>query len=200
MSNATHGTVVREVIASTASGDQVMSALPGLVRRLLDEDAWREFPAPGVAELVRHQTFTEFISDAPPRGLGGRASQLVALCGKDDELADRVRTLLLGEVRVIAVHGNGPGRGHTEKRDCDTKSFGAGTDTSEYVVARLKRDDPDLAEQVIRGEVTPNAAARAKGWRKPRIILSSPEKTAESIRKHMPAEARQALARLLMED
>jgi hypothetical protein len=68
------------------------------------------------------------------------------------------------------------------------------------LVARLKRDDPELAERVVKGELTANAAARQKGWRKPRILVSSPERTAESLRKHMPAEARQALARLFLED
>lgn len=33
----------------------------------------------------------------------------------------------------------------------------------------MKRDDPDMAERVLDGELNPNAAARSKGWTKPRI-------------------------------
>ena len=194
MTIATNGTVVREVISSTASGDQVMSALPGLVRRLIDEQAWREFPAPGLSDVVRHERFSEFISDSPPRGLGGRDSQLLALCGKDQQLADEVRRLLYEEIPAAApvIHA-GPGRGKTLRA---TKGF---EDTADRVVARLKRDDPDLAAKVVRGEVTPNAAAREKGWRKPRIILSTPERVAASLRKWMPREALARLAELLSE-
>jgi hypothetical protein len=35
-----------EVISSTDTGAQVMGALPGLVRRLLDEKAWMDFTTP----------------------------------------------------------------------------------------------------------------------------------------------------------
>ena len=37
--------------------------------------------------------------------------------------------------------------------------------TSDSILARLKRDNPDLAQQVINGEITANAAARIMGWR-----------------------------------
>jgi hypothetical protein len=92
----------------------------------------------------------------------------------------------------------GPHRGSTvterNTRVRDTNSSITQGDNSEYVVSRLKRDDPALAERVVRGEVTPNAAAREKGWRKPRIVLSSPERIADSLSKYMPKEA---LARLV---
>jgi len=55
------------------------------------------------------------------------------------------------------------------------------SETVERTIRRLKRDDPDLAKQVIAGEVTANAAAREKGWRKPRIVLSTPERVATSL-------------------
>ena len=40
------------------------------------------------------------------------------------------------------------------------------SETKDRTLARLRRDDPDLATQVERGELTANAAAVAKGWRK----------------------------------
>lgn len=55
-------------------------------------------------------------------------------------------------------------------------------------IARLKRDDEVLAQKVIRGEITPNAAARQKGWRKPRIVLSTPDRVAVSLLKYMSAD------------
>jgi hypothetical protein len=47
--------------------------------------------------------------------------------------------------------------------------------------SRLKRDDPDLADAVVRGDVTADAAARQKGWRPPRIELRDPTVVAARI-------------------
>lgn len=41
-----------------------------------------------------------------------------------------------------------------------------GTGQRAYTLARLRRDDPDLALRVEAGEISANAAAVSKGWRK----------------------------------
>jgi hypothetical protein len=46
----------------------------------------------------------------------------------------------------------------------------------------------DLADAVVRGEVTANAAARQKGWRPPRIELRDPTVVAARIREHFSRE------------
>jgi hypothetical protein len=86
------------------------------------------------------------------------------------------------------------GRPHNDSATIIMPERGATTDN---LVARLKRDDPGLAERVIRGEITPHAAARAKGWRHPRIIISTPERTAANLRKHLTVEQCAELAWLL---
>ncbi|MFZ1176906.1 MAG: hypothetical protein WAO15_11690 [Mycobacterium sp.] len=58
-------------------------------------------------------------------------------------------------------------------------------DSREYVIVRLERDDPDLATQVKRGEITATAASRAKGWKKPQITLSNPAAIARALRRHL---------------
>lgn len=59
---------------------------------------------------------------------------------------------------------------------------------ADAVIARLKRDDPAMADRVVSGELSPNAAARQKGWRYPRILVTSPESVAKSLRKHLSHE------------
>ena len=200
---AAHGsTIVREVISSTSNGADVMSALPGLVQQLLDDEAWREFTIPG-GQTVRHKSFGAFVRADPPKGLGGRKGQLVALCGADELLAGRVRSMLYAETPPAAAPGEiggGHARVYDIKSDPPPKSPSSRPDSAEYVVSRLKRDDPELAEKVVRGEITPNAAAREKGWRKPRIALSTPERVAASLRKWMPRESLKRLAELLAQD
>ena len=56
------------------------------------------------------------------------------------------------------------------------------------ILARLKRDDPDMAQQVVNGELSANAAARIKGWRKPRILVTSPTSVAHRLREHFTAD------------
>lgn len=196
-----HWTVVREVISSTTTGADVMSALPGLVRRLLDEDAWREYAAPGVSGVVVHETFTSFLTSAAPRGLNGRRDQLVALCGRDEELKQRVQGLLDGEVDPLPSPGGDrrsadfQGSDTTSKRSIEPAGRGA-----KYVVARLKRDRPDLAERVVSGELTANAAARQAGIRKPRVVLTSPESIAAALRRHLGPDDIAHLIRLLLNE
>lgn len=197
MSARGHWTVVREVISSTTTGVDVMSALPGLVERLLDEEAWREFDAPPPIGHVEYTSFRKFV-EAKPAGLGSRLDQLKALCGDRKDLAERVQQQYDEEIEPLASHGGNRRSKEFQADQINLKPQG-GTSRS-YVIARLERDDPELAKQVKRGELSAAAAARRKGWRKPSILISTPERTAESLRKHMPAEARQALARLLLEE
>lgn len=66
-----------------------------------------------------------------------------------------------------------------------------------YTVRRLKRDRPDLAERVIAGELSPNAAAIEAGIRRPtmQIPTDDPIRAAEAIRRRLGDEFLQALAR-----
>lgn len=189
--------VVREVISSIHSGADVMSAMPGLVRRLLDEDAWRDFTAPNPVGHVHHERFSDFVAAEPPRGLGGRSSQLLALCGSDRDLSRRIQSLLQEEIKPAApaIHA-GPGRGNKTERT----TLGLRSETAERHIRRLKRDDPELADRVVNGELSPYAAARQKGWKPPRIQVTTPERTATHLRKHMTPEALSRLVELLAEE
>jgi hypothetical protein len=157
--------------------------------------------------------FRDFVEARAPFGLGYDPDQLPKVLAlrhphesvpeiayRMASMREQVRSLLLAEIPVSAPHGDGPGRGHADKRERGTNSFIPRSDQAERVVSRLKRDDPELAEKVVRGEVTPNAAAREKGWRKPRIVLSSPERIAASLRRYMPREAIVRLAELLTKE
>lgn len=65
-----------------------------------------------------------------------------------------------------------------------------------YTISRLKRDRPDLAEKVIEGEISANAAAIQAGFRKPSITLPvDPAAAVRLIVKHFRGEALDALIR-----
>ncbi|MGH3548227.1 MAG: hypothetical protein ACRDQU_08960 [Pseudonocardiaceae bacterium] len=88
-------------------------------------------------------------------------------------LRDEVERLLGEDIPAVGPHGGK--RTPTQVRGTNLLPR---SDTSGYIAARLKRDDPELATRVVNGKITPNAAARAKGWRKPRIVVSNPKSVA----------------------
>ena len=162
--------------------------------------------------------FREFVNDRTA-GLGYDPDQLpkvLAIQHPHESVPDvayrmasmrgKVVTLLLAEIPETLPVGT-PGLSAVDAgqdlnvRDTHIKPLTSrNADTSRRVVARLKRDDPELAEKVVNGEVTPNAAAREMGWRKPRIVLSTPERVAASLRKWMPRESLKRLAELLTQE
>ena len=74
---------------------------------------------------------------------------LRALCNARKQRA--VRRLIREGIEPVAGHGGDGGSG---VRDTNSEQ-----DNATYVVARLKRDDPALAQQVIDGKISANAAA-----------------------------------------
>lgn len=141
--------------------------------------------------------FTAFVEAKSPFGLGYPVAQLRRLLELQHpheeqgvaSVAARMATMrqqvrqLLGEAIEPALSNGGDRRsenlqlsGTQVKRDAAA------------ITARLKRDNPALADQVVRGEVSANAAAREMGWRHPRIVVSSPDRVAEALRRTMPAE------------
>ena len=75
--------------------------------------------------------------------------------GLFDEVRSKVARLLGEDVPVANANGRPPGnlRGTKVKE----------SDTSDTILSRLKRDDPDMARRVIAGELTANAAAIEAG-------------------------------------
>ena len=127
-----------------------------------------------------------------PRGLNMSVAQMWAAA----KLAGPETVLLLKRLRFEEVD-EAPDRppGRPPKNVCTADIKGQPRhNTVDSVVARLKRDDPGLAEEVRSGEVSADAAARAKGWRKPRIVLAKQETVANALIEHMPRDALRYIA------
>ena len=205
MSTATHWTVVREVISATDTGAQVMGALPGLVRRLRDEEAWREFATPD-GRVHHYDDFAEFVQAEPPKGLGGRVTPLIALCGSDKDLAEwvgrearvaeRVRGLDGKTINAADNHSPEPGRDIiTTRSDTD------GGTSADYLTRRIVRDYPEIAERMKAGEFRSVRAAALEAGIVAQTLsvrVTDPASVARSLRKHMTPEQIAQLVALLM--
>lgn len=106
-----------------------------------------------------------------------------------DAMRSEVERLLREEIQPAAPVG------HPDKES--TTLNGSRRRDAAATTARLKRDDPELAEKVVSGEISAYAAARTKGWKPPRIQVTTPERTAAHLRQHMKPDDIVTLARLL---
>ena len=144
-----------------------------LLRRVSETRAWEEeFPS-----------FRAYMTGRESDGgldMNETAFLTIAELGGEVKLA---RKLLYDKSEKAPEPGE-IGRG----RERTTLSIGPRTETVEREIRRLKRDDPELAERVISGEVSAYAAARTKGWRRPRIVLSTPDRIARSLHKHLSVD------------
>src|SRR5690606_38754229 len=50
-------------------GGAALENVPGLLKRILREEAWREFQ-PKIGPVVRHERFADFVTTPPVQGLG----------------------------------------------------------------------------------------------------------------------------------
>jgi hypothetical protein len=129
------------------------------LRRIVHKQMWREFLEPTMG-ILRHETFTQYVTDfleLDPKSLP------YVIEGTDNmEFADEVRTILRREEPKLNGHG-GARTPATEQDSGTTLLQERGTS---YNVRRLKRDRPDLYQQVIDGTLTPNAAAIQAGFRR----------------------------------
>jgi hypothetical protein len=173
------GSLVDALSSALDRGNHGLENVPGLLKRILADELWREFET-ARGEHVIHERFETFVSEPPLRGLGADIPLIDRIVGTSDP--DLLRML-----RDASRTGRGKGRRSESER--------LNTDDSAYQAERLAREAPDEYAAVQRGEKSINAAAISAGIRRRRIAvrLDSAESAAETLRKHMaPGE----LARL----
>lgn len=163
-----------------ATGTDDLDMVTNLVGKVIESGSWREFTTPN-GFPVAHSTFQSFVTADRWDGLGTSRDALVAWVREQDPaVADLVERAWRDEVPAANRLGDNQ-HGDTGCR-ATTPSH---RDTGDGILARLKRDDPALATEVVEGRITANAAARQKGWRKPRILLTSPHSIVSGLRKHL---------------
>jgi hypothetical protein len=185
---AANNALVETLGSALRYGGAALSDVPELLERTLREGAWKRFVTQR-GELVEPPSFSAFVADPPLRGLGANDALIDRLVGTDrPELLRLVR-----DARKV-------GAGHRSDLQPHVDSTsGSRAEDSTYTAQRLAEQAPDEYEAVQRGEKTLNAAARAAGIRRPRIMvrLDDPESAAATLRKHMQPEVLARLKELL---
>lgn len=136
--------------------EDVVGNYPTFVKRIgevIEHGYWREFYFEPLGKTKTFDTLENFLEWV--RIDNRELIALLSVHGEETLLA-KVRAELGGD---LAEHGANQHGGV-----CDTKSTEQ-TDAT-YILARLRRDEPELAEKVLDGELSANAAAVAAGIRK----------------------------------
>lgn len=153
----------------------LFSTFPQAITTIIERRLWADRTDKNGQPFTSFQSFVEH---RMWQGLELTMPRLIRYC-EDDEEAVR---LIRGEVPKVGSHG-------TNQWGCgvdNIKSTKGGTQAA-YTLARLKRDRPDLAKEVIDGTKSPNAAAIEAGFRKRKVqIEPTPEAVQKMLDKYLP--------------
>jgi len=175
-----NGTLVHVFWDAVNHGAPRLQSIPGLVKKILETEAWRKRIYQGRA--YEHETFLSFLTTKPLAGCGFDPDQIEALIEHDDDTLAMWRKATVG-----AKHVHADGYNRTIKPVRGTAKA--------YTLTRLKQETPALYQAVCAGELSANAAAIEAGFRKKPTPF---EQVKKLIRKLSPEERRQL--RTLLEE
>lgn len=147
---AEKGTLVETLWNAVDHGSVTLDQIPGIVRRVIDTEAWKERVYRGKA--YTHDRFIDFITAKPLAGCGWEPDKVLALIKGDPDLERRWREMVTPE--------------KSKHHDSDNNNIISrqGTDRT-YTLSRLKREAPALYQKVVDKKLSPNAAAIQAGFR-----------------------------------
>lgn len=184
--DARNDTMVASLRSALRSGDTGLSNVPGLLKRVIKEDSWRHRLIERTGVIAEFDSFIQFVHEQPLEGLGSDIKTLERLCFEDVEALTLLKDVTRQQGHRTDLHNNVM---EVKQVQGNSKS---------YTVHRLERERPDLYEQVLTGDITPNAAAIEAGFRsKTLTIPTDPERAARTIARHFSCDDIQTLIQLL---
>jgi hypothetical protein len=181
-----NATLVDALGSALRSGDHGLKTVPGLLKRVLMEESWREFTTQR-GELVRYDRFEDFVVCRPLKGLGASVELVRRIVADDIEAAG------LLEQALQRQHG-----GDRSKND-NVKLAPPTGNAQETALRRLRKDAPELHAEVLAGRLSAHAAMLQAGFRRRTVSIpvDDAEATARTLRKHLSPEALADLTQLL---
>lgn len=177
-------TIIDALGTSLSYGGQALDAVPELLCRVLEDEAWREFVTK-LGEHVEHVRFTEFVAAKPLAGLGASVEMLQRIVADNAKASRLLRKTLKGTNNISTKSRT---TRHGTRRD--------------YALERLKKDRPDLHAMVEAKKVSAHAAMIAAGFR-PRtatVPIDDPERLAATLRRRLDPTTLEQLLKLLSSD
>jgi hypothetical protein len=163
--------------SAMSHGEQSLEQVPVLLYRILKEEVWRDFETQ-LGKKIHHARFIDFVTMAPPAGLGSTIEHIANFIKGNKEAED-----LLG-----LVIQNPVGRPKTVYNIHSLQARPSGT-SGDRALRMLREKKPELHQRVLSGELSRHAAMIEAGYR-PRTITvnpDNPKSAATLIAKASPA-------------
>ncbi len=162
--------IIREVQCLLGDGEGNLTvALPACIHQLIKQRAWESALARGGEPFT---SFEHFVTHKLPQGLESTISDLLHYCRKDPDIQTEIRA------EISAANEKGSNQHTVAVGNTRTTN-----NTQESKIRRLKRDHPELAQQVIEGALSAHAAAVQAGFRRATksIPIDTPENAVKAL-------------------
>jgi len=140
-------------------GSKLLDLAPKYLTSLIKHRDWETATGPGFRQF---DTFEAFVTCPGYQGLNTTLDHLMRICYDNTDAVKAIR----GEVPELGDVGNG-----NKWVKADNVRLDKHGNNQTYTLKRLKRDNPDLAQQVIDGELSANAAAIKAGFRRKMVSV-----------------------------
>ena len=164
--------LVETLGTSLRYGGGALSDVPDLLKRVLAEEAWRDFVTRR-GEHVTHERFADFVAMPPLKGLGSDIDLVRRIIATDNEALDLLDQALQNPTGLHNIQASAP------------------TGTSQNAaLRRLRKNAPELHSEVLAGNLSAHAAMVKAGFR-PKTVsvpVTKPEAVARSLLKYMTAD------------
>jgi hypothetical protein len=171
-----------DVVATTQKalryGGSSMRNIPGLVKRIINEDLWKEYLLP-TGEITHFATFTAFITSV--WGLDTTLATLLNICEEDTvacDLLDQVTTQRRGAKggnqhaakdprphEALFPHDDAIETNSDNVTICSSNEPERGN-SRQYALRKLRRDAPAIHARVLAGELSPHKGMIEAGFRR----------------------------------
>jgi hypothetical protein len=168
-------TLVEALSSSLEHGGAALGTVPKALRRLLEQEAWREFTT-SRGEHVEYERFADFVTTKPLKGLGSDVALVERIVAADNEATELLREALKEK----------PG----PKSSVDNIHRSSKGTSRSYSLQRLRKDRPDLHTEVLAERLTAHGAMVKAGFRPKTVTVpvARPEAVARSLLKYMSAD------------
>jgi hypothetical protein len=173
---------------------QAIELIPELVKKVLNEEMWREHLFQKTGQTFIFETFLAFVETHPPDGLGIKVERLFKLCVDDPIALDMI------DQAILKDHADATERGETTKRPPISTARQAGI----RKLRELSENNENIAElrkSVMAGEIGVSAALSKAGLRPRRATIPKDvSKAAEALRSfYSPTEFQKLVEALIAE-
>lgn len=167
------GQMIPTLARSISQHKSNTSVVPDLINMLFEKYPdgtikYKHFIIPHTGEEVRHETLDDFLAAHIPHGIQ---------CSREDlrkwaeYVPDRIKAVVKDE-----LYDEIGAQGRPEKGDNITfnnQGMKRGTSGEHYIISRLKRDNPEMAQKVLSGELSAHQASIKAGIRKEYIQVQA---------------------------